>query len=107
MSDTENGLVILSGEMTITSIGATHAELGAVLREHRPAVLDISGVTQADLTFIQLLEAARRSAADAGRNLTLRHAANGAVLEILQRGGFLEDDDSDRAMFWLQGELQQ
>lgn len=93
--------------MTISSIGAAHAELGAVLRKHGPVVVDISGVTEADLTFVQLLEAARRSTADTGQDLTLRHSADGAVLEVLQRGGFLDGDAGDRTTFWLQGEVKQ
>jgi len=28
------------------------------------------------------------------------------VLEVLRRGGFLDDDTSDRAKFWLQGAAQ-
>ncbi len=89
--------------MTIAGIGAAHAELTAALREpgRGPVVVDIDGVTEADLTFIQLLEAARRSAAEADRDLTLAQPAGPAVQEILQRGGFL-DADPARATFWLQ-----
>lgn len=89
--------------MTIAGIGAAHAELAAALREpgRGPVVVDIGGVTEADLTFIQLLEAARRSAAEADRDLTLAQPAGPAVQEILQRGGFLDADPS-RATFWLQ-----
>jgi ABC-type transporter Mla MlaB component len=107
LSDIEHNLVVLAGNVTVSSIFAAHAEMGGALRQHAPVIVDISGVTEVDLTFIQLLEAARRAAADKGQDLTLRHPADGAVLEILRRGGFLDDDTSDRSMFWLQGEVGQ
>jgi hypothetical protein len=69
--------------------------------------LDVSGLIETDLTFVQLLEAARRDAAKDGRRLTLDAPAGGAVLEVLQRGGFLDDAGSDRAKFWLQGTMSQ
>lgn len=68
--------------------------------------MDIAGVGEVDLTFVQLLESARRKAAETGRDLTLRQSAGGAVLEVLQRGGFLDDETSERANFWLQGTAQ-
>ena len=103
MSDIEQICVTLTGEITIAGIGAAHAEMMAALSAPGSVVVDISGVTEADLTFVQLLEAARRSAAEADRTLSLTQPAGPAVKEILQRGGFLDDADSDRATFWLQG----
>ena len=103
MSDIEQIYVTLSGGITIAGIGAAHAEMMTALRGPGPVVVDISGVTEADLTFVQMLEAARRSAAEAGLDLALAQPAGPAVKEILQRGGFLDDAESDRAIFWLQG----
>lgn len=92
--------------MTISNIEAAHADLGAALGQDMPVVMDIDGVTETDLTFVQLIESARRKAAETGRDLVLRHPADGAVLEVLRRGGFLDDASSDRAKFWLQGAAQ-
>jgi MFS superfamily sulfate permease-like transporter len=94
------------GGVTISNIGASHDELGAALREHDAIIIDISSVDETDLTFIQLIESARRKAAETGRDFTLRHPAGGATLEVLRRGGFLDDETSERAMFWLQGTAQ-
>jgi len=71
-----------------------------------PLVVDLDAVTEADLTFVQLIEALRRSATDAGRAVSLAHPAGEAVRDVLQRGGFLDDDTSERALFWLQGAKQ-
>lgn len=92
--------------MTISNIDAVKTELGAAIFQNGPVQLDISGVTEADLTFVQLVEAARRRVSETGGDLALRHPAAGAVLEVLQRGGFL-DEGSDRAKFWLQEATKQ
>lgn len=62
--------------------------------------IDLAAVTDADLTCIQLIESARRSAAQAGNPIRLAQSASGAVLEILQRGGFLGHDPQSAA-FWM------
>jgi anti-anti-sigma regulatory factor len=93
--------------MTISSVGAAHAELAAALRQSGPLIVDLGEVTEADLTFVQLIEALRRSANDAGRALSLAQPAGEAVRQVLQRGGFLDDDTSERALFWLQGATNQ
>ena len=92
--------------MTISNIGAAHDALGAALRQDDAIIVDIASVDETDLTFVQLIESARRKAAETGRDFTLRHSADGAVLEVLRRGGFLDDESSERAKFWLQGTAQ-
>lgn len=93
-------------DMTISNIEAAYVDLGSVLQQDGSVVMDLSGVTETDLTFIQIIESGRRKAAETGRDFVLRHPAQGAVLEVLQRGGFLDDETSDRATFWLQGAAQ-
>ena len=107
MANTEHIVVSLSGAMTISSVGAAHAELAAALQAPGPLVVDLSEVIEADLTLVQLIESLRRSAHDAGRVLSLAHPAGEAVREVLQRGGFLDDDTSERTLFWLQGATKQ
>jgi anti-anti-sigma regulatory factor len=106
LADVENNLISFVGDVTVSNITQAHDELGAVLRQDGPVVVDIDGVSETDLTFVQLLESARRKAAETGRDLTLRHPAGGAVLEVLRRGGFLDNETSERAQFWLQGTAQ-
>jgi hypothetical protein len=93
-------------DVTISNIGAARDLIDAALSLDCPVVLDIASVEETDLTFIQLVESARRKAVGAGQDFTLRHPAGGAVLEVLRRGGFLDDDTSERATFWLQGTVQ-
>lgn len=106
LSEAKHNLISFVSDVTVSNITKAHDELGAALRQDGPVVVDLDNVTETDLTFVQLLETARRKAAETGRNLTLRRPASGAVLEVLRRGGFLDDAASDRAKFWLQETAQ-
>jgi hypothetical protein len=106
LSSPGKNAISFAGEVTISNIGAAYQDLDAALRENDPIIVDITSVDETDLTFIQLIESARRKAAETGRDFRLHHPAGGAVLEVLRRGGFLDDETSERAKFWLQGIAQ-
>lgn len=91
--------VDLPADLTIRAISGAHAQLCDALKSQSSIVVTVPPEASADLTFVQLMEAARRSAADAGGALTLAAPADGGLLETLRRGGFLEAADSRR--FWL------
>ena len=103
MSDVGERTISFAGEVTISNIGEALDQLGAAMREQRDVTIDVENLAETDLTFIQLLEAARRKADETGVGLSLSKPAAGALLEVLRRGGFLDDETSDRAKFWLQG----
>ena len=67
--------------------------------------LDISGVAEADLSFVQLIEAARRQTPD--HSLTLDRPANAVVAALLQRAGFLTAPTPADIDFWFHGALPQ
>jgi anti-anti-sigma regulatory factor len=93
--------------VTISNITDAHVLMSSALHCDNSVVIDIDDVTDADLTFVQLIEAARRSMAERGRSIRLLHAADGAVAQVLRRGGFLDPADAERADFWLQGTSKQ
>lgn len=102
MSETQdNSIISLSGKITLPNIAEAHTTLLQVLDRDAPASIDIDGVTEADLSFVQLIESARRAFAERGRALSLLRAAGEAVLPVLRRGGFLDPSDPSRASFWL------
>jgi ABC-type transporter Mla MlaB component len=98
------GRLVLTGAVTLQSAEAIHAQ---ILEMAGQAVVEIdcSGATEVDLSLVQLILAARVSARNSGRTVTLAQPATGALLEALQRGGFLGaamgQPNSDQA-FWLQ-----
>ncbi len=92
-------MVDLSGELTIRTVTETHAELSAALEAHAAVTARIDAEAAVDLTFVQLIESARRTAASAGRTFALAGPAGGALLETLRRGGFVES--AGQRAFWL------
>lgn len=103
MSDIGDKTISFAGEVTISNIGQAHEQLAAALHEQESLTVDVEHVSETDLTFVQLLESARRKASETGVRLSLNKPAAGSLLEVLRRGGFLDDETSDRATFWLQG----
>ena len=95
----ETCLVELSGELTIRTIGDAHQQLRDALAAHPEVAASVDPAASVDLTLIQLLESARRSAAEQGRGFALAAPATGGLLETLTRGGFVET--ADQRAFWL------
>ncbi|MBI1199721.1 MAG: STAS domain-containing protein [Phenylobacterium sp.] len=93
--------VELSGDLTIRSIAEVHAALSGALEAHDAVVAQIDAGAEVDLTFAQLLVSARCTALAAGKTLALAQPAAGQLLEILNRGGFLADANSESRGFWL------
>lgn len=89
-----------SGAVTIRQIGDAWTRLCAAIEGAGMVTVDVSGVSACDLSFVQLLEAARKSCARRGGEIRLAAPASGSLLEVLHRGGFLPSDDTSRLEFW-------
>jgi anti-anti-sigma regulatory factor len=97
-------LIQLYGALDVRSIDAARDRILVALREHEVVVADCAQVTAADLSAVQLLLAAHRSAAAWGRTFALAAPAEGALREALVRGGFLpEGADGPGNRFWNEG----
>lgn len=66
--------------------------------------LDIADEAQVDLSFVQLVTAARQHAGTKNRDFVLARPAVGGLLDVLKRGGFLDEMTPDAASFWLHQE---
>ena len=93
-------VVAIAGAANVRTIGDCHRNLLSALQQKQPVRLDLKQLDDADLTLVQLVESARRFAATRHGDFTLAAPAEGALLEMLTRGGFLAGA-ADRA-FWLQ-----
>ena len=89
----------LGGELTIRGVAEAHMRLVEALAGDAVLTARIDPDASVDLTFVQLMESARRAAGEAGGELHLAEPAAGGLLETLQRGGFLADPE--RRQFWL------
>ncbi len=66
--------------------------------------IDCAGATEIDLTFLQLLVAARVTAHALGREVVLAACPDGPLLDALTRGGFLvatESGTGETPAFWF------
>lgn len=68
--------------------------------------LDVSQVADADVSFLQLVEASRKFAAAEGKRFRLTAPASAPLASLLERAGFLADDTSDGRAFWIEGDVR-
>lgn len=101
------GCISLPANLTLRTVVSTREAILAAIENHGDAVIDVPADSQIDLSFLQLLEAARIQAISAGNRIRLSRPADGALLDALRRSGFLEGMTAEDAQFWLhQGEIQ-
>ncbi len=103
MSSILDSEVLVLENATISNIAVTYEIIASTIAHNEDVTIDVSSLSEVDLTFVQLIESARRAAAERGRTIRLRTPAQGALLQVLQRGGFLDPEDQERSDFWLQG----
>lgn len=97
--------VSFDGEQTIRTIGAAAQTLRTALAQGAPVEVNCSGISEVDLSFVQLLLAARKTARRKDQPLTLAEPAQGALHTCLRAGGLLHDQIDGRgataARFWM------
>lgn len=72
---------------------------------HGDLELDVSQLADADLSFLQLVVAARKMAAAEGKRVRLGAPAGPPLVSLLERAGLLADGD-DARQFWIEGGIQ-
>jgi len=80
--------------------------LGA-LAEADHVTLDLSELATADLSFVQLIEAARIQAEREGKTIALAAPAPDAVARIVTASGMLWDERPADLQFWFHKEVGQ
>lgn len=100
-------MVLALGECAnLQGIDGIRTRLLEAFDAHGQIELDMSGVGDADLSFLQVIEAARKLAEREGKCLSLAAPASTQLRALLGRAGMLADDLSDTREFWLKGEVQ-
>jgi anti-anti-sigma regulatory factor len=87
------------GELTIKSANDLREKLLKSLGSSPEVRANVSSEIVIDLTFVQLIESARRTAREVGCDFRLAAPAAGPLLETLERGGFLAAPGQRE--FWL------
>jgi anti-anti-sigma regulatory factor len=94
-------VVRLAGDLGVRTCEATHAALLNAIVAHDAVVVDCTDAEETDASFVQLLLAARKTAAGRGCRFSLSAMAGDRLLGVLVRGGFLDPRDPDP--FWSEG----
>lgn len=94
MSIQETGLacVAFSAEETIRTVADAYEKTWNAVRQNDTIMLDVSEVTDIDLTFVQLLVSAQKTANAMGKRVSVTGAISEAFRDVLKRGGFAVDD---------------
>ena len=98
------GRLVLDGAVTMRTTEVLCALLREAVAEQAAISIDCAAVTEVDLSFIQLLLAARLSARQSDKTVTLVASPDGPLLDTLTRGGFRvtqEDHAGQSPAFWF------
>ncbi|PKU25000.1 STAS domain-containing protein [Telmatospirillum siberiense] len=95
--------VDISGDVSFVCSADIHDRLCKALTNGRPVVVDCAGAVNIDLSFIQLLLAARLSAMRRGLPFALKRPVGEALLSALRRDGFLSETPLPNDAFWTGG----
>ncbi|CDN56454.1 Hypothetical protein RG1141_CH41400 [Neorhizobium galegae bv. officinalis bv. officinalis str. HAMBI 1141] len=93
--------------LTVRTIATVQREILQFLDKTASATIELDDDCQVDISFIQLMEAARIYAVAAGKQIALARPASGPTLDVLKRSGFLDGMSAEDLKFWLhQGGIQ-
>ncbi|HLN25103.1 MAG TPA: STAS domain-containing protein [Patescibacteria group bacterium] len=84
--------IAFSGEQVLRNADAAFSRLQTALAAPGPVAIDCTALTAADLSFLQILIAARRTAVATGRELSVTATAKGALHSTLCRAGIAVED---------------
>jgi hypothetical protein len=99
--------ISLPNSLVIRNISAIHDSIAAQLRDSNAICLEIPSEADVDLSFVQLMEAARLHAKSSGKSIRLSSPAQGALLNVLQRAGFVDSFTEEDRQFWFHNEVYQ
>jgi hypothetical protein len=77
----------LAGALTIRDMPQIHVRMRDILATHAAMAIDCRAVTEMDLSFLQLVLSARKTAAAARKGLSFIPPATGVLSDTLGRAG--------------------
>ena len=102
--------IVINGEMTIQNAVEIRNALLDTFSEGNNLQLDMKGVTDVDLTGLQVICAAHISSIKIGKNFTLVINGNEPIMKIVHDAGFLRHTgcslDLSNTCVWTGGEKQ-
>lgn len=87
LASQNSATVQLAGELTVPAISAIRTKIAEALQDFDSVEIDCSAAVEIDVSFLQVLIAARQTACDMHRTLHLLPPDNGALDSALARAG--------------------
>ena len=100
----EDACLVLEGPLLLRHAEDLRTRLMQAVQTQPRLEIDCTGVTEADLSAVQALLSAGRSAQRGGKSLLLRGAPAPALCAALARAGFPPVADAAGFSHWMQGE---
>jgi anti-anti-sigma regulatory factor len=104
MSNAETELLCLDGDCGLRKSAELVAEMQKKLATESEVAVDAAAATAADISTVQILISAHKSALAAGKTLRVHVPLQGALGEVLVKGGFVAADGAaltPDAMPWV------
>lgn len=92
-------------KVNIRNIKDIYQEFSAYVNKNNNVEIDLDNCQDIDLSLIQLIESARKTAAAGSGSISLTKPANDIVHSTLQRAGLMDAFSSEDAKFWLHKEV--
>jgi anti-anti-sigma regulatory factor len=103
----DTGHIDFAGPQTIREAEQSRSMLIAALHGSQTVVIDCSSVTDVDLSFVQILLSAQKTASIAGKTIDFSSPLSNTLRDVLRRAGLLCSSDgaplADDA-FWFRRE---
>jgi hypothetical protein len=96
---------VVPPKVNIRNIKDVHSEFLTYVKNNAAIEIDLEGCEEADLSLVQLIESARKSAEADNKSISLTKPASDMVLSTLDRAGLAEAFSADDAKFWLHKEV--
>jgi ABC-type transporter Mla MlaB component len=101
MTGTSTFTLVLAGDVSVKSAQDVLGRLKEAVAGNASVSLDTTDITQADVTTVQTILAARKKAEALGKSLTLAGAPGPKLRAVLEGAGFL-NPAQPAAHFWTQ-----
>lgn len=85
---TKSGSLVLSDELTVAQAGAIREALSESLGKVSSLTVDITGASEVDLSFLQLLCSAHLTATNKGKRIALAGRSNKAMQKALNEAHY-------------------
>jgi hypothetical protein len=107
VSDNKDDFLQLPQNLTVRAIASVQQDMLQFIDNNTSITVRLPEDGQVDISFLQVMEAARIYASTAGKHLALASPASGPTLDVLKRSGLLEGFSAADQQFWLHQEVLQ